>query len=78
MMEDGMILYELNPCPKCGDDESQYVYDDGARPDDGYRLIICRNCLHESPWGKSLDEAVDIWNAQEPDNRAALGADARE
>ena len=64
-----MILYELIPCPKCGDDGSQHVYRDGATPDDGYRLIICGACRHETPYAPSLDEAVQVWNAQQPTRR---------
>lgn len=61
-----MILYELNPCPKCGSDGDQIEHGDGARPDDGYRLIICGTCRHETPWARSLWAAVEEWNAQEP------------
>jgi hypothetical protein len=58
-----VILYELNPCPKCGS-EDLTEYNNNCRPDDGYRLIICFSCKHETPWSRSLREAVDLWNAQ--------------
>lgn len=68
-----MILYELNPCPKCRSDGDQIEHGDGAHRDDGYRLFICGSCRHETPWSPSLREAVAAWNAQVPTPSADTG-----
>lgn len=54
---------ELLPCPRCADpDKHLTVHNDRAKPDDGYRLIICRDCGFETEWSSSEAEAVIVWN----------------
>lgn len=57
-----MYLFYCKPCKQCGDDEGRTIYQDGAIPDDGYRMIICDGCGCEGPWGSSLTDAVRLWN----------------
>ena len=59
----------INPCPFCGNNESNRVYciDDGwgnchYKGEDETWSVECGICTAEGPWAKTSDDAIAEWN----------------
>ena len=54
----------LKPCPFC-EGTSQAVKDDGRSAVESYRYyVICNDCWAQGPMTKSVERAIQEWNAR--------------
>ncbi len=52
---------QIKPCPVCGEKEALDVYDVESY-EHTYFFVMCGRCGYHGWLGRSIEEAVNVWN----------------